>query len=223
MARVTKKQLESDLQDLSTFSKPNLDLEQYQTPPNLAADVLNIINLSEKRGAINGKVILDLGCGCGILGFGCIRLNAKFVLGVDIDASAIAVAIDNREEIGLDPEVIAFIERDVSKLSRDDLPPNTEFDMIIMNPPFGTKSKEKADTMFVEKGLELVNVVYSMHKSSTRSYWKGTIPKMWKEKHSWNVNVEVLLEGLWFKIPNIHNFHRHKEQYILIDLIKFTR
>lgn len=223
MAKVSQKELESDLEGFLSSNEPKVELEQYQTPPSLAAAILNFINISDKKPGIKGRNILDLGCGCGILGFGCVRLQANLVIGIDIDESAIALAIENREDIGVSPDVISFIEKDVSNLSRDDLPPNIDFDMVIMNPPFGTKHQEKADTMFVEKGLRLTNVVYSIHKSSTRLYLTRTVPKLLKEKYGWDVVADVMLEDLGFKIPRTLKFHKLKEQYVQVDLIKFTR
>ena len=223
MAKVSKKQLESDLQGLSSFNEPKLKLEQYQTPPRLAAEILHFINLSDKNPGIKGRNILDLGCGCGIFGFGCVRLQANLVIGIDADDSAIALAIKNREDIDVPADVISFIQKDVANLSRDDLPSDIDFDMVIMNPPFGTRGQEKADSMFVQKGLELANVVYSIHKSSTRVYWTETVKHLWKENYGWDVVTEVMLDDLGFRIPCTLKFHKLEEQYICVDLIKFTR
>jgi predicted RNA methylase len=43
----------------------------------------------------------------------------------------------------------------------------TDFDTVVMNPPFGTRNTG-IDTAFVMKGMEYSNVVYSLHKTSTR-------------------------------------------------------
>ena len=42
-----------------------------------------------------------------------------------------------------------------------------DFDTVVMNPPFGTRNTG-IDTAFVLKGMEYSNVVYSLHKTSTR-------------------------------------------------------
>ena len=43
----------------------------------------------------------------------------------------------------------------------------SDFDTVVMNPPFGTRNPG-IDTAFVLKGLQSANVVYSLHKTSTR-------------------------------------------------------
>jgi predicted RNA methylase len=50
------------------------------------------------------------------------------------------------------------------------LPSPTDFDTVVMNPPFGTRNTG-IDTAFVMKGMEYSNVVYSLHKTSTREVW----------------------------------------------------
>ena len=47
---------------------------------------------------IIGKRVLDLGCGTGRLGLGAAFLGAETVLGVDIDKSALKVAVENSKK-----------------------------------------------------------------------------------------------------------------------------
>ncbi len=42
-----------------------------------------------------------------------------------------------------------------------------DFDTVVMNPPFGTR-RAGIDTAFVMQGMKYANVVYSLHKTSTR-------------------------------------------------------
>lgn len=42
-----------------------------------------------------------------------------------------------------------------------------EFDTIVMNPPFGTRNTG-IDSIFVLNAMKISNVVYSLHKTSTR-------------------------------------------------------
>ena len=45
-----------------------------------------------------------------------------------------------------------------------------KFDVILMNPPFGTKIKG-ADVLFLKVAAQLnCNVIYSLHKTSTRKF-----------------------------------------------------
>jgi predicted RNA methylase len=44
-----------------------------------------------------------------------------------------------------------------------------EFDTVIMNPPFGTKTRH-LDKVFLRKAVEIGRIVYSIHKSATREH-----------------------------------------------------
>jgi predicted RNA methylase len=76
------KQLESALSSVKPFSKPNIVLEQYATPPSLAARML--YTAESVYGDLDSKFVADLGCGCGMLTFGSIMLGAT-VTSFDID------------------------------------------------------------------------------------------------------------------------------------------
>ncbi len=216
MATLKLKKMEYYLEGLKSFSKPDVRLEQYQTPTRFAAEILHHINITD---GIAGKTVMDLGCGCGIFGFGCVRLSAAKVIGVDIHDSAISIAVENSIELGLNDDIILFLQKDVFKIDASDFP---RFDIVIMNPPFGTKSQPNADEKFVVKALELADTVYSIHKSSTRCHWEQ-VAVQWKEKWGWNVDVQACLVNQKFTIPIIYRFHKKPEQDILVDLIRFCR
>ena len=63
-----RKQLESYLEEVTQFSNPKLDLEQYATDPHLAASVL--YTMESSFGDVQDKSVLDLGAGCGVLSIG---------------------------------------------------------------------------------------------------------------------------------------------------------
>ena len=52
-------------------------LEQYQTDPEIAAEILWFAGFNND---ISRKVIVDLGCGTGILGIGALVMGAKKVI-----------------------------------------------------------------------------------------------------------------------------------------------
>ena len=197
--------MESELQRLKSYDSLKACLEQYQTPPRLASELLCMI-----RCDIDGKTILDLGCGTGILGLGCILLGASRVVGVDIDSAAIEVAKENAEELGCSSD-ISFVAKDVNELAVSDFP--LRFDTVIMNPPFGTKKETRADYVFVQKGLQFANKVYALHKSSTR--------KFWTTKVGWKVNV--LESSISFCIKKTYKFHKDVEKCVEIDFLCHSR
>ena len=51
--------------------------------------------IARKEESISGKVILDMGCGTGILGILAVKMGAKRAYGIDIDAVAAQSAFDN--------------------------------------------------------------------------------------------------------------------------------
>ena len=59
-----KRALAERLHGLSGFRDPDIALEQYPTPPDLAAHILHLADL---HGDIAGQTVLDLGTGTGIL------------------------------------------------------------------------------------------------------------------------------------------------------------
>lgn len=56
---------------------------------------------------VEGRDVLDLGCGSGILAIGAHKLGAKSVVGVDIEPVSVEVARENAELNGVDIEFIA--------------------------------------------------------------------------------------------------------------------
>lgn len=139
------KHLESALSSVADFRRPKWALEQYRTPPRLAAAVLKCIEEE-----LEGARVLDLGCGTGMLLAGACLLGAVEAgsVGVDADPDALAQAAANLLEAGLEPELVLG---DVVA----GLPfcGGSSFDVAVMNPPFGTKN-QGVDLLFVKRGLE---------------------------------------------------------------------
>ena len=71
--KVSKGRLGVILSRLRVFYKAKVRVEQYPTDSEIAAQMLWESHL---RGDIEGKVIVDLGCGTGILGIGALILGA---------------------------------------------------------------------------------------------------------------------------------------------------
>ena len=213
--RLKPSQLEMKLQKL-TVPSGMASLEQYPTPPHIAASLL--WEISQHCGSIEDDLVLDLGCGSGVLGLGCLLLGAKFVVAVDVDFSAIEVARKNTASLGFTEEHIHFVNQDVRDFNIKTLDiPHLGYvdkvDTVVMNPPFGTKDQTGIDAVFVGKALESADTVYSMHKSSTRKFWRKTGVEL-------GAQVEVLTE-MRFNIEQLFQFHRSKSVDVRVDLIQF--
>ncbi|TNN36677.1 Methyltransferase-like protein 5 [Liparis tanakae] len=115
------KELESCLQQVDTFEEPKILLEQYPTSPHIAACMLYTIQSTFDD--IEGKLVADLGCGCGVLSIGAAMLNAG----------------RNAEEFEMSN--VDLVQCDLCSLEADAYA--KKFDTVIMNPPFGTKHNQE--------------------------------------------------------------------------------
>jgi putative methylase len=70
----------------------------------------------------------------------------------------------------------------------------------LTNPPFGTKNNAGVDLMFVQAGLAAAQVVYSMHKTSTRRFVQKRCGQL-------NADAEVVAR-LRYDLPRTYKFHR---------------
>jgi len=150
---VRKIELEAFLSRVRQHPTPRPDLEQYTIPVNVAEKMLYVA--AYVWGEIEGKSVLDLGCGTGRLALGAAYLGAASVVGVDVDKVAVEVAAENSKTVGLERKV-GWVAADVSAICG-------RFDTVLQNPPFGVQ-KARADRPFLEKALEVGTVVYSLHK-----------------------------------------------------------
>ncbi|WFO75906.1 50S ribosomal protein L11 methyltransferase [Desulfurococcaceae archaeon MEX13E-LK6-19] len=154
---VDKKELELSLENTPEIREPREELEQYTTPPSIAASLLWEALM---RNDIVGKTVLDLGCGSLRLGIGALLLGAKRVIGVDIDYKVLLEARNWLRENNLYHRTL-LITGDAGYIELKNV------DTTIMNPPFGVKPcRRGADTLFLRKALSISRSVYSIHKDS---------------------------------------------------------
>eukprot|EP00270_Netrium_digitus_P018442 TRINITY_DN7002_c0_g2_i2.p1 TRINITY_DN7002_c0_g2~~TRINITY_DN7002_c0_g2_i2.p1 ORF type:complete len:211 (+),score=51.45 TRINITY_DN7002_c0_g2_i2:231-863(+) len=202
------KQLEAALGGLEQFQAPKVQLEQYPTGPHIAARIL--YTMESSFGDVEGRTVMDMGCGCGTLGIAASLLSAGHVIGVDCDADALAIAAGNCSEMEVEMDFLHADIRNVP-LKGDSLCVDT----VVMNPPFGTRRKG-ADMEFLWAACQIARVaVYSLHKSSTREHVKRTAMKLKTVK-----SAEVVYE-LRYDIPLLYSFHRRAEVDIAADLWRF--
>jgi len=207
------RELESHLQEVDVFEKPKVLLEQYPTRPHIAACMLHTIDSTFDD--IDGKMIADLGCGCGVLSIGSVMLNAQLTIGIDLDTEALETFQENIHSFEMQDN-IDMVQADVTNENGPLEQMYKKFDTVVMNPPFGTKHNKGIDMVFVKQGLRLArNAVYSLHKTSTREH----ILK--KAKEDWNVDVKVIAE-LRYDLPATYKHHKKSSVDIEVDFIRFS-
>lgn len=207
------RELESHLQEVDVFEKPKVLLEQYPTRPHIAACMLHTIDSTFDD--IDGKMIADLGCGCGVLSIGSVMLNAQLTIGIDLDTEALETFQENMHSFEMQDN-IDMVQADVTNENGPLEQMYKKFDTVVMNPPFGTKHNKGIDMVFVKQGLRLArNAVYSLHKTSTREH----ILK--KAKEDWNVDVKVIAE-LRYDLPATYKHHKKSSVDIEVDFIRFS-
>ncbi len=157
----TLKQLSVTLSRFKSFENPSVKLEQYPTPAHIAAEWIWSMAL---EGEVAGTTALDAGSGPGILGLGLLLMGAKKVYFVEKDERAMKTCRENYKRLAEEYEVggAEFIVEDISLFDE-------EVDIVVQNPPFGTKD-EHIDKRFLEKAFSVAPVVYSMHKYSTKEF-----------------------------------------------------
>jgi len=201
---VKRKELETLLSKIESYLRPKLSLEQYTTPPQLVAILLQTAAYTFND--IIGKRVCDLGCGVGRLSIAAAYLGAGEVLGIDIDKEAVHAAKDSAERLGLN---IGWVAGDIEALVGT-------FDTVIQNPPFGVRSRG-TDVKFLRKAFELGGVVYSIHKSgeSNRKY-------LTKVAEGSGRKAKVLAEAR-FEIPHQFEFHRKPKYEVKVDLYRIAK
>ncbi|WP_440060240.1 METTL5 family protein [Thermogladius sp. 4427co] len=157
-----KKELELLLSALPRFPKPRRELEQYETPPDVAAEILWDAFLS---GELTGSIIIEPGCGIGRLVYGSILLGAALGLCLDIDERIVEFA--REAHCSLDRRVCDKIIYLVSDFLAE---PVVRGGIVLMNPPFGVyKPNRGIDMRFLDKALDIARTVYSIHKYSEKA------------------------------------------------------
>ncbi len=204
---ITKKiQLEMALQSIPPHPNPKIELEQYNTPARIAADVLwNAFAL----GDIEGLKVVDLGTGTGIFAIGAALLCAMEVVGVDMDPKAVKIARVEASKRGLG-DLTRFISLDVNSFYE-------KADTVIQNPPFGAQKAhhKEADRLFMSKSLEIAPVVYSFHKLETEDFVKRFFQ-----------SVGGLITHKFyysFPIPHVYDFHQKEEVSVDVMVLRIKK
>lgn len=199
---LSKKQLEITLQSLEQLPNPKPELEQYSTPPSLAAEILYMALL---MGDIENRLIADLGCGTGTFAIGSVLLGAKEAIGIDIDPKAIVVSWRNASNLSL--KNIRFYVADISEF-------NERVDVVFQNPPFGVQ-KRHADLSFLERALSASKIVYTIHKTGNEEFITNFA-------HKFGGRATNIIRGV-INIPKMFEFHKKKWKQVEVSIFRFVR
>ncbi|MGM0592697.1 MAG: METTL5 family protein [Halobacteriota archaeon] len=159
----TKSALETQLAVVAGFENPQVALEQYPTPPDVAAHVVHIADLN---GDIEEQTVVDLGTGTGMLAFGAALRGARCVVGVELDRKALETARVNRRRVGA-AAPIHWVQADATHAPLCPEGPVT----VVMNPPFGAqRGNVHADREFLRTAADVATVSYSIHNTGSREF-----------------------------------------------------
>lgn len=186
-----QRKLEILLEEVEGFSNPELELEQYQTPSPLAAEILHFAYM---QGDLNESV-QDLGCGTGILAIGAKLLGAREVVGYDTDPKALEVAKKNAEKLGVEVE---FVRSDILEVSG-------HVKTTLMNPPFGARVKGR-DRPFLSSALRTSEIIYSIHNRGSLAF----IQKF--------IKPAVITHSYVAKFPLKRTFDFHQKEREIIEV-----
>jgi len=222
---VRKLDLERFLSTVKPLPSPRASLEQYTTSEPVAATMLYLAAYT--YGDIEGKNVLDLGCGTGRLSLGAAFLGAKSVVGIDIDETAVKTAAENAALSGLDAE-FEWVIGDIQAIEG-------QFDTVLQNPPFGVQ-KRAADRRFLEKALEVGGAIYSLHNhpynddslagrlrgSSHGSAQVAPSPFLARFVEELGGKIEAVYI-LPLVIPHMFGFHTKAKHEVVVDLYVIRR
>ncbi len=193
-----KRQLEIILEQVEGFRTPLLYKEQYTTPAPIAAELLHFAFM---RGDVV-DMVYDLGCGTGILAIGAKILGAENVIGFDSDRASLKIAKENAQKLKVNVEYVNCRIEDVCGHAHT----------VVMNPPFGARIKG-SDRPFLEKALEVGDVVYSIHNAGSFDFIKKQI------------GSAVITDycSIDFPIKRTFKFHRKDVEIVKAELYRLER
>ncbi|MFC7187043.1 METTL5 family protein [Halorubrum yunnanense] len=159
----SKRSLATKLGVVAGFDEPSLALEQYPTPPDLAA---HVVHLADLHGDVDGRTVLDLGTGTGMLALAAALRGPARVFGVELDRTALTTAAANQRRVAASAPV-HWVQADATRLPLSVPDPVT----VVMNPPFGARDGNRnADRGFLATASRVATVSYSVHNAGSEAF-----------------------------------------------------
>lgn len=190
--------LERALESVPAHPDPDPALEQVPTPPDIAS---HLLWAAHGRGDIEGRRVVDLGSGTGILALGAALLGADEVVGVEADAEAVEAAREAAGELGLEVGFQAARVEDWTGRA----------DTVLQNPPFGAQDPG-ADRPFLEAALRTAPVVYTLHLAETREFVESLASDLGaRATDRWRIA---------YPVPRLFDHHEEAERTIPVVLLR---
>ena len=201
----TKSALAQQLGVVAGFSDPRADLEQYRTPPELAA---HLVHRADLQGDVQDRTVVDLGCGTGMLALGAALRGPDTVVGVDVDPGPLATARENERKVGSTTSV-SWVRADATRAPL--CPPDET--TVVMNPPFGAQSgNEHADRGFLDTAAEIASVSYSLHNEGSEAFVDSFAAD--------NGGEVTHAFAAAFELPRQFEFHESEKRAITAELYR---
>ncbi|WP_424018829.1 METTL5 family protein [Halorientalis pallida] len=196
----TKSGLAQRLAIVAGFENPSASLEQYRTPPELAA---HLVHTADLQGDIEDRTVVDLGCGTGMLALGAALRGPTRVVGIDVDPAPLATATENERKVA-SASAVEWLRAEATRVPLCPDGPTT----VVMNPPFGAQAgNEHADRAFLETAAEIADVSYSIHNENSDEFVEAFAADEGGEvTHAFRAT---------FELPN--QFDHHTEESRTID------
>ncbi len=201
----TKSALTQQLGVVVGFDDPRVDLEQYRTPPGLAA---HLVHTADLQGDVEGQTVVDLGCGTGMLALGAALRGPETVVGLDIDPAPLATARENERRIAT-ASAVSWVRGDATAAPFCPTGETT----VIMNPPFGAQQgNEHADRGFLDTAADIADVSYSIHNADSADFVEA-----FAEDNGGEVTHAFRAE---FDLPHSFDFHEQDRRNIDAEVFR---
>lgn len=203
----SKRELAKQLRAVAGFENPRAELEQYKTTPEIAATLVHTASL---QGDISDRLIVDLGCGTGMLALASALRDPAAVVGVDTDETALAIARTNERELEPAPP-LSWVHGDVTRspLCLD----GDQSATVLMNPPFGAQAGNRhADRAFLDRASELASVSYSIHNAGSADFVES-----FAADNGGNVTHAFASE---LDLPRAYEFHSEEMKPIDVEVFR---
>ncbi len=159
----SKRSLATKLGVVAGFDDPRAALEQYPTPPDLAA---HVVHLADLHGDVDGRTVVDLGAGTGMFTLAAALRGPARVVGIEIDRAVLDTARENERRVAASAPV-HWLQADATRAPLAVPDPVT----VVMNPPFGAQDGNRhADRGFLRTASEIAAVSYSVHNGGSREF-----------------------------------------------------